>query len=127
MDLIELLEDLFEAIKEAVSAHDADGFLRLDLIVISIDLGVLELALEIVWTRFIKEEYRSVVALALCSCQNEMERLRSYDVFVQLNASWEAEVSDALSQRPISPVLWRIFIQYFRRESSLEQVNFHKG
>ena len=42
--LIQLLEHFFEAVKEAVLAHDAQCLLSLDSRVIAIDFGVLQLA-----------------------------------------------------------------------------------
>ena len=74
--LIQFVEHLLKAIEEGKAAHYADGFLRPNIVVI-LKLGMLELTFESSRTLLIEEQHASIIALALRSCQDEVDEGRS--------------------------------------------------
>ena len=65
--------------------------------------------------------------MAFASRQDEVKGLRGQVLPFELYADGEAEVANALHEGLVAAVLWRVPIEYFGLEASLQQVHLHEA
>lgn len=126
MDLVEFIEHLFEAFKERVAAQNDNCFLCPNRIIILV-LRMLELTLQPAWALFIESQDSAVLTITFTLCQDKVMRLWRDVQSLELYARGEAEMCDIRHERLVPTVFRRVFVEYFRREASLEEVDFHKA